>query len=622
MGYVKSSVEGKVPVTSMLQKNSYLSNIDSEFNKPLKIDKQYESKQTHHRKDISVMDHVSEYERLANDTTTEVCHTRNYMHTQARDPKTYTIGEDVRFETQAPVSMLPLSRQKRENTNVYENRQETKQLLESDSNYENYVQESIQPTVTSVQSFTKQPEIDVNVNNHTDYTQVSYVTTSDQPISRIEINRTVYKNPIDTVIQQGHGNHHVVHNAQISDVHLRDKLQQTYMTNQELSQQLQNTNSDVKLGGENISKQQFGVNYASNKQLNINDHGGSEINLNNDGNKSYLINHHLSSKHTLHSDQNVYPNEGMNVNLQTRINYNKDDNASKNHTAVKQLDITSGGRITTNQIRRNKEFVFSENNMRQLNDSMKTSARTLRDNSAKLTTHHDSLVYLEEPKTTQIPINTNKSTFIPNQNLKHSDVNPSVFKDGVFHAISTVKIDRGNNKASSASNHTTTRPNPQKLYSVPIHTKENHNLQKASYSFDNDMYNKQNINAYIQTDTQQLNTNSTMDVNVQHHTKEHNQVPLFTNPEYHKNKTSRKESVILNTNKKSSEITYHNDKRFHTKTNDTHASRINSKLKDKHEIEYTSNKRTLPVSTAQSQIKLRDTTPSASYTSRGFIDLF
>ena len=35
MGYVKTGLQGKVPVTSMMQKNSHLNNITSDFNKPL-----------------------------------------------------------------------------------------------------------------------------------------------------------------------------------------------------------------------------------------------------------------------------------------------------------------------------------------------------------------------------------------------------------------------------------------------------------------------------------------------------------------------------------------------------------------------------------------------------------
>ena len=120
MGYVKSSEKGKVPTVSMLKKDGYLNNItDSDFNKELKIEKKYENYTTHYKKDIHVMDHVGDYERIANDITNEVAHTRNIMHIERRDPKTFTINDDIRFEAQAPIDMLPLSRKNRKYTDVY-----------------------------------------------------------------------------------------------------------------------------------------------------------------------------------------------------------------------------------------------------------------------------------------------------------------------------------------------------------------------------------------------------------------------------------------------------------------------------------------------------------------------
>ena len=120
MGYVKSSENGKVPTVSMLKKDGYLNNItNSDFNKELKIEKKYQAYTTHHKKDIHVMDHVGEYERIANDTINEVAHTRNTMHIEKRDPKSFTIGDDMRFEAFAPIEMLPLSRKVRDKTDVY-----------------------------------------------------------------------------------------------------------------------------------------------------------------------------------------------------------------------------------------------------------------------------------------------------------------------------------------------------------------------------------------------------------------------------------------------------------------------------------------------------------------------
>tara|TARA_B110000483_G_scaffold237885_2_gene313491 strand:+ start:4711 stop:6510 length:1800 start_codon:yes stop_codon:yes gene_type:complete len=185
----------------MLKKDGYLNNItNSDFNKELKIPKEYRSYKTHHKKDIHVMDHVGDYERIANEITNEVPHSRNSMHVEKRDPKSFTIQDDMRFDTHAPIDMLPLSRKVRAHADVYGDPRERKDLLEQDTRYDNYVQEQPKVSFTSYPlSETSKRNIDIHTQENKQNQTVTYNPHTTMETKQIKLGNPNVKRLLESI---------------------------------------------------------------------------------------------------------------------------------------------------------------------------------------------------------------------------------------------------------------------------------------------------------------------------------------------------------------------------------------------------------------------------------------
>lgn len=544
MGYVKSGLQGKVPVTSMMQKNSHLNNItNSDFNRPLDIEKTYESKQTHYRKEIQVMDHMSEYERIANDVTNDVAHTRNFMHRMSRDPKTYTISDDIRFDTQAPVSMLPLSRQKRDNTGVMENIKikESKPLLETEEKFDNFVQDKTYSTVTTVPIYQNRSDTTVNI-------------------------QKVFKNPMDAITQQ-FPTSHMTQSTVTSDVHLHDNKTKSSVTTNVSNINTDNMKSKVSINLDSSNKNQYLVHHQEEKQFN------------------YGYGHHTREL------KDTTP-AGLRAHAQ---HDSTETHLMQNHNIVRNLPIAIGGNAQTTRRLQSIKMTGNEK-LHQHIDKIKADVKTYQQGESHAQTLGDSTIQLHEAKP-DIVIHTQKQRFVPIR-TKQTDVEDVMpyMKDHFYHSIETTQ---STNKQPSVQ---TMNPNQSfttdKIHSVALNTNESHLIRSLSLGHDNQYRNdnKQVLHAFVHTDTNdRINSNHSnmYSMNSSHMAKDMQKV----------NATTHKTFSELGTNSYS---------------NVTNSNAM--KLKDKTDIEYVNDKRTMIGDTRTSKVKMRETTPVVSFKSRGYID--
>lgn len=560
MGYVKSSENGKVPTVSMLKKDGYLNNItNSDFNKELKFEKIYENRTTHYKKDIHVMDHVGDYERIANDITNDVAHTRNAMHVEKRDPKSYTISDDIRFETQAPIEMLPLSRKIRKYTDAYENSIEQKDLLKVDQRYDNYVQEQQKVSVTSY------------------------------PLNESK------KKPIEVVgTQNKKQNQQVTYNP-----HTMMETKQIKLGNQNVSRLVENISStairSVQSHQYNNIQPATVINKTANKSnLNTDKQNQEKMNLRGiiQGGNQQLSTPLMTAKevHKFDKIQNITPGEITNVPYQnqiainnqhsqpvpTNVNFHVED---QDKTFDYKIDVHSKHILTHN---------IDHNNKNPDNLTMKQS----------------------------IQLNTNKSQ---NSHNTHPNNPTPTNIDGIKSVnINTAHLEN-KNKTNHSAPLVTTNLDDGRVYlqsdyhpdHVNIQTQNLSNMQSSDYD---------PIDAYVQTRQNLPLHNDHQEVKIGQITdKPH--VQLFT---------SRQEQKQMNNDNYDEYRINTNNRKVHVnsqRTDFVHKNEVIvpsvTNVKKMQGLTFFNDKReTNPQTTSKNNITLRETTPTVSFETRGYIAQF
>ena len=590
MGYVKSSEKGKVPTVSMLKKDGYLNNItDSDFNKELKIEKKYENYTTHYKKDIHVMDHVGDYERIANDITNEVAHTRNIMHIERRDPKTFTINDDIRFEAQAPIDMLPLSRKNRKYTDVYENASERKDLLETDQRYDNYVQEQPKVTFTSyplneskkniieiVDSQNNKQNQQVTYNPHT-MMETKQIKLGNQNVSRLVEN--ISSTSIRSV--KSHQNNNIQPSMVINKTTNNSNINTDKQT-----QEKKNLNGVIQGGNQHLSTPLMTAKESHMFDKNQNT-TSSETTF--QGGNQHLSTPLMTAKesHMFDKTQNMVSGEITHLPYQNQVAINNPH--SKSVPTNVNFHIESRDKVGDNKTDLHLKHIstqkFDNNNKTPDNLTMKQSVQL---NTNKFKTEYNT--HPNNPTPTNV--DGIKSVNIKTSHLESK--NPTIHGTPVV----TTNLDDGSVYLQSD-------------YHVNTQNQNQSNMQSSDYD-PIDAYIQTYQNLPLQSDPQEVKIPQIVD-------KPH--VQLFTSRQEQKHMSNDNyEEYSVNTNNR--KVHVNSQRNDFVYKNEVNVPSITN-IKKMQGLTFFNDKReNNPHAMSKNNIKLRDTTPTVSFETRGYMAQF
>ena len=123
----KQNSNGTTPVVKLVKKSAF-HDMAFDTNVNVQCDRVY-TEQFAPRRDPIVFVFHDEFARLAQQLVNTTCHSTNMMHKMKMDPKTYTITDNMRFDTSAPIMQLPLSRQVRSNASLSVEKRENRNDL-------------------------------------------------------------------------------------------------------------------------------------------------------------------------------------------------------------------------------------------------------------------------------------------------------------------------------------------------------------------------------------------------------------------------------------------------------------------------------------------------------------
>ena len=118
----KQHSNGTTPVVRLMKKSAF-HDMSFDTNINVSCEREY-TEQFAPRRDPIVFVFHDEFARIAQQLVNKKCHSTNGMHKMRMDPKTYTITDNMRFDTTAPVMQLPLSRQVRANASLHVEKRE------------------------------------------------------------------------------------------------------------------------------------------------------------------------------------------------------------------------------------------------------------------------------------------------------------------------------------------------------------------------------------------------------------------------------------------------------------------------------------------------------------------
>lgn len=618
MGYVKSSENGKVPTVSMLKKDGYLNNItNSDFNKELKIEKQYTSYTTHRKQDIHVMDHIGDYERIANEITNEVPHSTNPMHIEKRDPKSFTIRDDMRFDTHAPIDMLPLSRKVREHADVYVDPRERKDLLEQDTRYDNYVQEQSRVSFTSYPlSESSKRNIEINTQENKQSQTVTYNPHTTMETKKIKLGNPNVKHLLDSISSTA---------VQIHNNYPQASLQ----TNQ------------IKLGNPHVKHLQDSIPSTAVKSVQIhNNYPQAPIQTNKHNNTSSINTEQKSrEKPNIHGaiQGGNHPNP---VSVST-TKYEMGDLHNVKITPIENLNVpfrqevpinsqyTSG---TTNTVLQTKLHLNTQNNTKSIPTSHlepglgdvsysieehgrnKLNDTQVNTQPRHISTHDKNHISIHQDSFSTrhtIQLNTNKKQ----QNHDTHISKPVTTAD----CIKSVNINTSHRRNKNGTM-TETPLMSSNLQDTKVYLQSDyHGVKGSQHISEIHPQNYEPIEAYIQTQQSLPLQNEQQEIGIGQITNKAH-IQLNTSRREQKDNINDKYGEHnININNKAVHVTSQKNEFVHM--NEVSTPAINTKKMQG--LTYFNNKRdNNPHTTSKNNIKLKSTTPTASFETRGYISTF